>query len=312
MRRWLRSLFARNSGSGSGGTITAERLGHMLAYFARTNIESLGRGGLGGLNGLGDSLSIQAHPRDIDFRKAHGSYRRDEIVHIPAHVGWSWHPTHARAMLLDGRVEYRFCTDGRAGSDCPITTHPDHIALIDRLFDIWYDHLGLPGTLDRQPEDRWGNVDRSDKMALIRRLLTEPDDAEFLFDILGGSDPDNLVLWIGWREEDDRIVSMCEAILQTGALSAAFEDMDLLMTWRGETVRVRYPQDYADRDTTITALNALIAPDYEIRFIRASKGGDTLAFLPLSRPAWHALEEELPDETGHAFQKIFADTQLFG
>ena len=69
------------------------------------------------------------------------------------------------------------------------------------------------------------DVDRSDKMALIRRYLAEGD-RRFFVDILAAKD--DIVMWVDWRQQDEDIVDMCEALIQTGTLTAEIVETDVL------------------------------------------------------------------------------------
>jgi hypothetical protein len=162
----------------------------------------------------------------------------------------------------------------------------------------------------------------------IRDMLKEyirTGSADYFYDTLAEADAaENLLLWVDWREHDSDIVERCEIILHTGDLSAEvayWEDKytgninaaEIHITYKGETHKIAYPNKNADRDTTITALNDILQPDYEIRFCKDSDGGDALAFLPLSVSEWTELESEFGTEKINAlFAKISKGAKLFG
>lgn len=170
-----------------------------------------------------------------------------------------------------------------------------------------------PGSPQIPVRDPALDVDRSDKMALIRRYLGEGD-RRFFLDILAAKD--DIVMWVDWRQQDEDIVDMCEALIQTGTLTAEIVETDILsgltIIYRGVKTPVPYKNAHADRDTTLITLNALLAPDHEIRFCRDSDGNDTVAFLPLSSAQWQSLEAAFPKEVEAKFMKITADMVLFG
>jgi tetratricopeptide (TPR) repeat protein len=58
-------------------------------------------------------------------------------------------------------------------------------------------------------------------------------------------------------------------------------------------------------------LNRVIAPEFEIRFIKASYGGDTLAFMLLDRETWTALETSFGARVNEAFMRIEKASPFF-
>jgi len=183
-------------------------------------------------------------------------------------------------------------------------------------------------------------LDKSDKMQVIRAYMSCGDCCAEAFqqykskgllpdsylpdlfpfeDFLYEEFPEEFLMWVDWREEDDAIIRYCENILQTKALSAksvsSNDDplgFELIITYKGMNHKVMYPGEDADRDTTIITLNEVLAPDYEIRFFVVSGGGDTLAFLPLSAQQWAELEETFGDEQlERHFAKIHSGLKMF-
>lgn len=316
MLRRISGWFGRLWSGTASGAVTPERLAHMLAFAKANNAVGQGRSGIGGFKGIGENIGFQADPCDIDFRQAHGRYRRDLVVHSHAHVQWAHKPIYAAVGLVDGAVQYRFGADDEmTWWASPVTRNPVHIAQIERMFDAWYEYLGLPGALDKfAAPPAHEPVDRSDKMALIRRYLDDGD-RHFLHDVLGASDADDIILWVDWREDEVDIVTMCEGILRTGALSACYRpndiSADLEIAYRGKMSIVRYPDGVADRDTTLLALNAALAPDFEIRYCVDSDGSDTAALLPLRGEQWAILEADAPEQVGRLFRPLSIESPLF-
>jgi hypothetical protein len=125
------------------------------------------------------------------------------------------------------------------------------------------------------------------------------------------------VFGVDWREADDAIVEYCEAMLQTGTLSAEMVNVDgppgwkLYITYKGNRGRVPHVVGPEDRHITILALNRMLSPDFEIRFCIASNGGDTLAFLPLASKDWAQLERQYGSAVAEHFYKIALKPNLF-
>jgi hypothetical protein len=302
----------------ASGNIGVRQLQDMFDYALRFNASDRGSTELG-MRGLGSSITFEPVPREIDLRRAPVAYRQDAIVTQPPHLKWGWNPKFAYVGLVDDRVEYRSGSNGEASwREAPVTDDPERIAAIDRMFAIWYRHLGLPDVLqaptrqERRAQMR-AAVAGEDRLALIRHYLVTGDD-EFLVEVLGAQD--GTLVWVDHGGEDDDIVRDTEAILRTGALSARFagdgDAPDLIVTWRGEDIRIGYPAPHADRDTTLVGLNRLLQPDYELRLCIASRGSSTLAFLPLPAEAWRDLERACPDAVDRHFERVTADTPMFG
>ena len=128
----------------------------------------------------------------------------------------------------------------------------------------------------------------------------------------------NIIIWVDWREEDERIIDYCENIIHTGCLSAKTIDaenergFDIIITYKEEQTFIPYKGSKADRDTTIRTLNNVIQPEYEIRLCKDSFGNDTLAFLPLSKKEWEGLDTRFPVQSKKKFMKITTKTIIFG
>lgn len=129
---------------------------------------------------------------------------------------------------------------------------------------------------------------------------------------------DDAVVWIDWREDDEDIVSYCETMLQTGALSSQCKDVDnalgyeMSIIYQGKTQVVDFHPEDINRDATLIALNEVLSPDYQIRLWMDSVGGDTLAFVPLPTSAWRSLEQEFGTEkVAHHFAPVTSNSRMF-
>jgi hypothetical protein len=123
----------------------------------------------------------------------------------------------------------------------------------------------------------------------IRSLIENPGTGA-AFEAL--CDDDASSFSVDWREEDDAILRDCEDVLKTGMLSADLEDDQLFIQFGQKRVRVPLTYSEADRHITLVTLNAVLHPDFEVRYVMASYGSDTLAFVPLPRADWLALEKQ--------------------
>jgi len=313
--RWLQGLIggkAGGSGGGDkpGGRITPQRLEAIFAYARSTGLESFGA-----LSQAPRHLTfyLQWHPDpfEIDMRRAALSHRRDEIIAHPAHLAFSYMPRFAKVALVNGAVEYRWSETGQVRfHDCPVTHDPAHIALIDDVFDFWEADLEERRIRDAARPVHSGPVDRSDPMALIRHYIADGD-AHYLFDVLGGPDTDDIVLWVDGGEEDDEIVTKCAALLGLPGLSARFDDMTLEITRDGAVTRLDYGGGNADRDMTLVALEGVLRPDFELRYCTDSQGNSDGAFLPLPRADWAMLERDYPADVARLFVPISPSSNIF-
>lgn len=151
-------------------------------------------------------------------------------------------------------------------------------------------------------------------LELVKNVLRSPNNPSIqaLF-----NDEEETVFWVDWREEDDVLVEYCEAILQTGDLSAEEVDADneagfeLIIHYKERTIKVPLEIGEGDRHITLVSLNEVLKPDYEIRFCIDSDGSDTLAFLPLPSTTWQALESEFGEAVAKRFYRLSAKPNLF-
>lgn len=129
------------------------------------------------------------------------------------------------------------------------------------------------------------------------------------FEILSA---DDRVFWVDWREEDDAIIGYCRAALQTDRLEGECRGDDIVIIFDGKETVIPYPQEFADRDTTLITLNKVMKPAYEVRFWLDTVGADTLAFLALPVSSWELLETEFkPEKVRHHFALIEEDSRMF-
>ena len=130
-------------------------------------------------------------------------------------------------------------------------------------------------------------------------------------------DDDTTVFWVDWREGEGDIVRYCEAVLQTGSLTAEQvcaatpRGSDLFISFNGRRIRAPLINGPEDRHIALCALNQVLAPDYEIRFCIDSNGSDTLAFLPLSAARWAELEQKYGVAVSRHFYRFAERPNLF-
>ncbi len=120
------------------------------------------------------------------------------------------------------------------------------------------------------------------------------------------------VFWVDWREAEDMIVSMAAEALGTQDLSCEWQDRKFFVRYKNQLTPVPLEFVPGEQDKTLWALNKAISPDYEVRFIWASEGGDTLAFMALAADAWKTLESKFGKKVEDAFMSLDDGSPLFG
>jgi tetratricopeptide (TPR) repeat protein len=125
------------------------------------------------------------------------------------------------------------------------------------------------------------------------------------------------VFHVDWREADDDIVGLAAACIGGGGSGGANElrpqwiDGTLHVSFRGKLTPVPLEFRPGEQDTTLLALNRALAPELEVRHIRASEGGDTAAFMVLRRAEWSELDAAHGSKVDAAFGRIGPDSSLF-
>ncbi len=141
-----------------------------------------------------------------------------------------------------------------------------------------------------------------------RRLIEQPDE-HTTKELFAG--PIEGVFWVDWREADDDIIRMAGDCLGSGAMAPEWIDGKLHIRYRETLTPVPLAFKPGEQDITLLTLNSLLAPEFEIRCIKASDGGDTLAFMVLDGPAWAALETIFGARVDQAFARITTESPFF-
>lgn len=143
-------------------------------------------------------------------------------------------------------------------------------------------------------------------MELIARYLEA--DREERSEIFMTNEVNDLIFWVNHHEADDQIVDYCENILNTGKLSAELfsydhnEKSQLNIMYQHKTLSINFEAfSLQNKDQTLTHLNHILSPDYEIRLVAESLGGDALAFFPQTQKFWQHLDHQHTAEIVHKF-----------
>jgi hypothetical protein len=141
-----------------------------------------------------------------------------------------------------------------------------------------------------------------------KQLITDPSETTLdqLFAGVAG------VFWVDWREADEDIIAMAAQALPAEDLAPEWITEKLHVRFRGKLTEVPLAFKPGEQDITLRALNAAIAPDFEIRYVKASHGGDAAAFICLDQAGWRGLQASFGDQVGEAFAALSSDAPLFG
>ena len=128
------------------------------------------------------------------------------------------------------------------------------------------------------------------------------------------------VFWFDWREYDEDIVRCIgESLPERDRFDFELRDsplprgFDILLKRGGQTAAIPYAPERMDRDTTLRAVQAFIAPDYQLRCFVPSMENDTLGFCLLSSADWRQLEAEFGARAvARQFRPIGPNSRMFG
>jgi hypothetical protein len=145
-------------------------------------------------------------------------------------------------------------------------------------------------------------------LTFAEALIVSPGDAttKSLFE-----KPHPGVFWVDWREADDYIVNLAAQALGRDDLSSRWDSKTLHIDFEGRSTVVPLEQKPGEQDIILAALNRALNPQFELRWIRASHGGDTLAFQILSGEDWAALQSRHGASLDAAFARLDPDRPLF-
>jgi hypothetical protein len=152
------------------------------------------------------------------------------------------------------------------------------------------------------------NKETTVNIEFAKELISNPDKetVDALFDGVDGA------VWVDWRADDAEIFNDIFVAIEKNNASANWEDNgDLMVNLNGNVTKIPLKGEQGDRDIAIKWVNKIIAPEYEIRFIKASEGGDTLAFMPLLKSQWDSLRQEYGDDLDKAFETITDESAFF-
>lgn len=120
------------------------------------------------------------------------------------------------------------------------------------------------------------------------------------------------VFWVDWREADNYLGTLVARALDASEPTTQWQDDKLLVRYRDRSTIAPLEGIAGEQDKTLRSLNEVLSPDFEIRWIRASEGGDTLAFMVLPAAEWTSLEAAHGAKVDAAFMRLVEGSELFG
>ena len=141
------------------------------------------------------------------------------------------------------------------------------------------------------------------------RLIEDPDEStikELFRRRIAG------LFWVDWREASDEIIRLAAKCIWAYQLKPIRIGDRLTIFFNGHRTEVPLKGVPGEQDITLATLNQALQPDYEIRFVKASDGGDTLAFFLLDDDSWAELEILYGEKIDDAFARIDKGSSFFG
>jgi hypothetical protein len=157
------------------------------------------------------------------------------------------------------------------------------------------------------PESAENPVTDNITKAFLRDIIYDPGNRiiDQLFDGVEG------VFWVDWREADENIIKMAAQIIGDNTLAPEWNEGALYVKFRGQLTKVPLNFEPGEQHITLATLDRAIGPDYEIRYMKASEGGDTTAFMLLKRQQLSALNAEFGEKMGDALQPVASGSLYF-
>lgn len=141
---------------------------------------------------------------------------------------------------------------------------------------------------------------------------TDEDVVEQLFE-------NEMLIWIDWREYEEDVISYFNHHLPVGEQIKCEvinidkpRGVDIVLSTDQHKLTIPFADERTDRDTSIRAMQEMVAPRYQIRWYMGSLGSDTLAFVLLPAEQWTELEERFGKEkVEFHFQPVTSESVMF-
>ena len=118
------------------------------------------------------------------------------------------------------------------------------------------------------------------------------------------------IVWIDWREEEDVIVDEIAAKIAMFPLSATVRDADneagydVEVMCRNQRRIVNPDATFDSRHATLNAIDELVSPEYQIRFVTDTNGADTIGVAVELSSDWSRLHQRFGKRLNEHFCPI--------
>ncbi|MFZ6656550.1 polymorphic toxin-type HINT domain-containing protein [Undibacterium sp. TJN19] len=133
-----------------------------------------------------------------------------------------------------------------------------------------------------------------------RKLISDPND-QIIKQLFQGVDG---VFWVDWREADEVIIDLAAKLIGNDELSHEWNNDKLMVKFRGKLTEVPLKFEPGEQYITLVTLHEALYPEYEIRYIKASQGGDAIAYMVLKRETLFELDAEFGTKVADTLQKV--------
>ena len=164
----------------------------------------------------------------------------------------------------------------------------------------------IPATRDTISFHRYVAILLNLNKNFARKLIGDPSQ-QTIKQLFAGVDG---VFWVDWREADEDIIRSAAQIIG-GELSSAWVGDKLHVKFRGRLTQVPLKFEPGEQYITLATLQEAIHPAYDIRYITASSGGDTIAFMVLKKETLSELEAEFQSDVAESLRKVERDSAYF-
>jgi len=154
------------------------------------------------------------------------------------------------------------------------------------------------------------------KQQAISHVLQNPADEAVVEQFF---DNEEVLIWVDWREyEEDLISYFNQHLPEADQIHCEMinidkpRGIDIVLSSTERKMTIPFAEEVTDRDSAIRAMQAMIAPAYQIRWYMESLGNDTLAFVLMQTEQWLEQEEQFGKEkVQFYFQPVTSESVMF-
>ena len=184
------------------------------------------------------------------------------------------------------------------------------IALFGAELDRYSGRANAPPPLPASTPNRGGGGNIASRVPdIVRELLANSTGAiERLFETDSG------VMWVDHRESLQSILSEITRIIGAGSLGFSATEDTVAIRYKDRSTRIKIGTNLSLQHAVLMGVEELVAPDFGLRVVSASLGGDTVALTALTCRQWTELScefGELAVEKAFLSVRSLADDFVF-